>query len=139
MIEDENLQLKNKFIKAYRNNNANFSKAADAINRSRAAVYIWIDKDPSFKELIAEADEALLDDAEEKLQILIKQENLNAIKFFLETKGKGRGYDTRAQNQVNLTLKDLTKPKEVDIEELGKDDILNLRDIIRKSKKDKTA
>ena len=135
MISDTNLPIKLEFIKAIVKNKGNFSKSCRSVKRSRNAIYEWLEKDEDFNLLYKEALEENLDNAEEKLNILASAGDLNAIKFLLSTKGRERGYDTRIQLENYITLKDTKKPKNIDIENLDKKEILNLRDMIKKSKK----
>lgn len=135
MIEDDNLKLKNKFIFEIIKNRNNFSKSCKAIGRSRQTVYKWLESDEGFNAAYKEATEEQLDEAEEQLNLLASMGDLNAIKFLLSTKGRERGYDTRIQLENYITLKDTTKPKDIDLEALDKQEILQLRDFVKKTKR----
>lgn len=136
MKEDDNLKIKNKFINEIRKNKNNFAKSCAAVNRDRKTMLKWLDEDDDFNTIYKETTEIVLDDAEEQLNILAGLGDIKAIKFLLCTKGRARGYDTRILLESFLTLKDTTKPKDIDLELLDKNDVLRLRDIIQKSKKD---
>lgn len=135
MINDMNLKLKHQFLKEFEKFKTNFSKAAKAIKRSRRTVYNWLQEDEEFNLLYKDIIEEQLDNAEEQLNNLANAGDLNAIKFLLSTKGRARGYDTRIQLENYITLKDTTKPKNVDIDNLDKNEILKLREFVKKSKK----
>jgi len=52
----------------------------------------WIERDDGLQQMVTAELEASIDIAEASLLSLIKEKDLQAIKFFLKTKGKHRGY-----------------------------------------------
>ena len=58
----------------------------------RSTISRYLDKHPDMKILQEAEMEKILGVAENKLHALINDKNIKAIKFFLETKGKKRGY-----------------------------------------------
>ena len=59
-----------------------------------------MDKEESFRFVVEEIQESLIDDAESELQKLIKDGNTAAILFFLKTKAKARGYIERQEQDI---------------------------------------
>ena len=53
------------------------------------------------QDLLAEADESMLDFAESKLIEHINNNDITSLIFFLKTKGKKRGYVERTEHDVN--------------------------------------
>ena len=53
------------------------------------------------QDLLAEADESMLDFAESKLIEHINNNDITSLIFFLKTKGKKRGYIERSEHDVN--------------------------------------
>ena len=65
---------------------------------SRATLYRFFDKHPSLREIAEDVAEELCDLAETKLIQLIREGDGPSIRFYLETKGKNRGYTRRVEN-----------------------------------------
>lgn len=82
---------KEAFLSAYKAC-GNVSTAAQEIGLGRRTVYDWNNSDKDFAERFAEIPEYHLGVAEKALFKLIKENNFPAIRFFLETKGRNRGY-----------------------------------------------
>lgn len=57
----------------------------------------WIDAHPTIKAVYNDEREGILDLAEAKLIQAIKDGDLGAIKYYLGTQGKGRGYVERQE------------------------------------------
>ena len=85
---------KRKFIKSFKNSSCNIAETCRKINISRQTYYRWL-KDEEFKQECLDAEESLIDNAEDQLQKLINNRNPVAILFYLKTKGKKRGYDEK--------------------------------------------
>ena len=68
------------------------SKAAKRLKCKASTVRKYLERYPELEDLRDEIDEALIDLAETGLKAHIRSKNLDAIKFHLERKGKGRGY-----------------------------------------------
>ncbi len=59
---------------------------------SRGLHYKWMRTDPVYKSRVESLNELLLDYAESRLLTYVQKEDLRAITFLLQTKGKQRGY-----------------------------------------------
>lgn len=94
IVIDNNLQLSQKrFIEKYFENNGNISKSCEEVGISRGTYYNWI-KEPEFKEHLNQMEDIKIDYVENKLFELIDKGNVTAIIFYLNNKGKRRGYNT---------------------------------------------
>tara|TARA_R110000796_G_scaffold252629_1_gene389101 strand:+ start:11013 stop:11351 length:339 start_codon:yes stop_codon:yes gene_type:complete len=91
---------KEKFLELLSKNAGNVSRACKAMNINRRTFYNWMDKEESFRFVVEEIQESLIDDAESELQKLIKDGNTAAILFFLKTKAKARGYIERQEQDI---------------------------------------
>ena len=72
---------------------------ATRLGVTRSAITHYLERYPALKKNVTEAEEAILDLAENKLQTKIDSGDMKAIKFFLETKGKRRGYVPRTEQE----------------------------------------
>jgi len=91
---------KQKFLELLSKNAGNVSRACSAMNINRRTFYNWMEKEESFKFVVDEIQESLIDNAESELQKLIKDGNTAAILFFLKTKAKSRGYIERQEQDI---------------------------------------
>ena len=98
---------KKEFLKALRNNLGHISNSCQAVNICRKTYYLWIDKDPDFKEDVDHVKESLLDMAECKLLENIENNENIAIIFYLKTKGKQRGYIEKQEVEVTKPIDDI--------------------------------
>lgn len=80
------------------------SIAAEILNCSQKTINNYVNNYPELNDTLKEIREKTLDFAESKLLKHIKDDNFNALKFFLQTQGKKRGYIERTEN-VNLEVK----------------------------------
>ena len=81
------------------------SKACLACNVPRRTFYFWKTTDPEFAAACEEALEQQKDFVEDQLLSQIKKGDTLAIKFYLSTKGRDRGYAPAAQEKrVDLTV-----------------------------------
>lgn len=87
-------QIKKSLEKA----NGFISVAAKNLNCDKTTVYDYIKKYPELNDTLQEIRNNTLDYAESKLLQHIDNNNFNALKFFLETQGKQRGYTVRTEN-----------------------------------------
>lgn len=94
-------------VEVYRKKGCNISATCLALGIARKAFYNWKNKDEKLREMLEEAEEALLDFAESKLMDNINKGDTTSLIFFLKTKGKRRGYveKTESDVQVNGFLK----------------------------------
>jgi hypothetical protein len=103
------------FLDALRRKHGNITAACEAVRVSRMAYYRWLEN-TEFAEAIEDLYESLLDNAESKLHELIngvtveretgdnvfiytKPPDFNAIKYYLSTKGKKRGYVEKIESE----------------------------------------
>ena len=91
---------KEKFLELLSKNAGNVSRACKAMNINRRTFYNWMEKEESFRFVVEEIQESLIDDAESQLQTLIGSGNTAAILFFLKTKAKARGYIERQEQDI---------------------------------------
>ena len=96
---NEKLEL-DKIKKALTDANGFVSVAAKNLNCDTKTIYNYMNRYPELKELLSEIRNKTLDYAESKLLQHIENDNFNALKFFLETQGKQRGYTVRTENVV---------------------------------------
>lgn len=90
-----------RFVDAVAASGGIVSEVSRRLNVSRQAVYKRL-QDPEFKAMLDEAREVALDRAESKLQEKILEGDVSAIKFYLQTIGKHRGYTTRAEISADV-------------------------------------
>lgn len=76
---------------------ANYSEIARLFGRSRREVERAIAADILLFDLAHDVEEAFLDEVESKYRDLARKGDGQAIKFFLSTKAKNRGYTTRSE------------------------------------------
>jgi hypothetical protein len=67
------------------------SKALKKVNVTREEYTGWL-KNQEFKQRVEDINELSMDYVENKLLAQIQKGDLNAIQFYLKTKGKKRGY-----------------------------------------------
>jgi len=78
------------------------TSTAQKLGVSRSTLYRFLDEHPELKEIANEVTEEMLDLAESNVITALKASDIHTTRWFLETKGKHRGY-TR---QLNLAGKD---------------------------------
>jgi hypothetical protein len=91
-MKQQTKQNKEKFLFAYLNNLGDITATCKAVGINRWTYYKWLQKDEQFKKDIKEQDEVNLDFAESCLKERMKAGDTRAIIFYLESKGKSRGY-----------------------------------------------
>lgn len=89
-------------VKMYEKKGCNITATCAALNISRKTFYEWKEKKKKLAEGLEEAEEAVLDWAESKLKDHIQNDDLQALIFFLKTKGKKRGYVEKTETDVNI-------------------------------------
>ena len=89
----------------------NLSAVARAFGKSRTWLYNNLnDKYPELWDVVKEARESLIDDAESELQKQMFKGNITALIFFLKTQGKVRGYverqeyEQKGDSEITVTL-----------------------------------
>lgn len=95
---------KDLFLKAFTEKHWNISKACQAIGIGRRTFYAWMEKDKNFKRKVEDAQEDMVDFAEDCLMRRIHDGDTTATIFFLKTKGKHRGYVERMENAVSVQV-----------------------------------
>lgn len=85
-------QHKRQLIKALRLTMGLVTPACEMAHVSKRQYYRYYDTDPLFKEMVDEIREGKLDFVESKLTKKIKEEYWPAIEYYLDRKGKDRGY-----------------------------------------------
>lgn len=75
--------------------------AAVNLGVGRSTLYRWIEGNPKLKEVVEESREVFLDIAESVLLKEIEKGNIAAIIFFLKTRGKGRGYSEKINENLS--------------------------------------
>lgn len=75
----------------------------------RSTISRYINKNPKMRILQEQEQERIIDVAENKLHALIGDKDIRAIKFFLETKGKSRGYVAKQELEIAGNLAMFTK------------------------------
>lgn len=75
---------------------------AERLGVTRAAVYKRIRSNPGLQAALKEESETSLDLAETKLLESIKAGDFQAVKLYLLTKGKGRGYTYRSEIEASV-------------------------------------
>jgi len=89
-------------IQVYEKKGCNITQTCTALGISRKTFYEWKEKKKKLDEGLKEVDESILDWAESKLVEHINNNDLQALIFFLRTKGKKRGYVEKTETDVNI-------------------------------------
>lgn len=83
-------------IKAVRGSHGNLSFIAERLGINRRTLYRYRLRHPELQRVITSEEEAFADKVEDKLAALMNSGDpnvsFNAVKFFLQTKGRKRGY-----------------------------------------------
>lgn len=85
------------FIAAYEASLGSVTMAAKKAGIDRTTYYYWCNSDPEFKAACEEAIEMQKDFAESQLMKLIRDGDAGSIKFYLQTKGRDRGYGDKIE------------------------------------------
>ena len=115
-------QIKEDTIKTYKKKGCNISATCTAVNISRQTFHRWVKTDQEFADFIYEGKEAIIDNVESRLLSAVNDDKLDAIKFFLRTIGKKRGYVERSEitggeGQKLFEVKIIDSANEPDINE----------------------
>lgn len=79
----------------------NISAAARALGVNRRSLSFRIQKNPQLREVLTDARESMLDNAETALQKAVLAGEAWAVCFYLKTQGKARGYIERQEHQMD--------------------------------------
>ena len=96
--------IKQTFLAALEKSAGIITPAAQAVGISRESIRKWRKDDPDFDRAILEVNETALDFAETALMKNIQAGDTQAIKFYLSTKGRGRGYAEKTTIEGELTV-----------------------------------
>ena len=86
----------------YEKKGCNVTATCTALGISRKTFYEWKSKKKKLAEALEDVEESILDWAESKLKQHIEDNDLQALIFFLRTKGKKRGYVEKTESDVNI-------------------------------------
>lgn len=93
-----------RLIKTYKAKAGNVSATCLACGISRKTFYEWMKK-PKFFDAVEEIDEGFIDFAESSLKKNIKNGNQRAIEYYLDKKGKKRGYGQETNIKLSGEVK----------------------------------
>lgn len=91
-----------KIVEIYEKKGCNITATCTALGISRKTFYEWKEKKKKLAEGLEAAEEAIIDFAESKLVEHINNDDVQALIFFLRTKGKKRGYVEKTESDVNI-------------------------------------
>ena len=94
------------------------ANACEVVGVSRGTFYNWCKEDEEFKAQVDEINEATIDFVESKLLENIKKGEVTSIIFYLKTKGRNRGYQERAEIDINALKLPQIELQEADFEEV---------------------
>lgn len=114
---------KNEYKEAIKNSGGILAVAAQKLGISRGAASLYVNKpgNEDLIQLLKEEKEQMMDMAENKLFKLIEQGDFQAIKFYLVSQAKARGYVDKVENNFidqkkvenNQFKLEIIKPQEV--------------------------
>ena len=91
-----------KIVQIYEKKGCNITATCSALGISRKTFYEWRAKKKKLAEALEEKEESIIDYAESKLVEHIQNDDIQALIFFLRTKGKKRGYVEKTESDVNV-------------------------------------
>lgn len=99
----KNKITKQKFLAALDGTGGILSSIALKLRVDRSTVYNFLNSNKDMSKYVEQEAERIIDLAEGKLVKKITEEESWAIKYYLSTKGKGRGYSVKIEN-VNTNI-----------------------------------
>jgi len=93
-----------RFLKAYISAGYNISEACKKSGINRHTVLTWKKKDQEFASKMWEIEESIADFVESQMLKQIRNNNPAMIMWFLETKGKNRGYTRKYEIDNNVKI-----------------------------------
>lgn len=93
-------QHKRAMIEALEQSLGIVSEACRICKVGRTTHYDWLESDPEYKQAVEAIGDIALDFVESQLFKQIKEQNTTATIFYLNNKGKRRGYNTGLQHQT---------------------------------------
>ena len=103
-------------LNIYVESNFNKSETARKLNMTHVNFHQCIRRDPNLKKILEEAEELRLDVAEGVLNKLVTDNNIHAVRYLLDRKGRKRGYGEK----VEVVGDDAKKFSELKITDNGK-------------------
>lgn len=94
------------------------ANACEVVGVSRGTFYNWCKEDEEFKARVDEINEDTLDFVESKLLENIKKGEVTSIIFYLKTKGRNRGYQEKAEIDINALRLPQIELQEADFEDV---------------------
>ena len=104
MTKKQQKLIKQNFLTALEKSAGIITPACQAVGISRESIRKWRKDDADFDRAIAEVNETALDFAETALMKNIQAGDTQAIKFYLSTKGRDRGYSEKTTIEGALTV-----------------------------------
>ena len=93
-----------KFLQLMVKHDGHITKSITELGLKLGTYYNWIESDNDFRASVHEFQEKLLDDAEECVKNNIRINSLDAAKFVLARKGKGRGWSEKLEVDGNISF-----------------------------------
>ena len=93
---------KKKMLEALEKTLGIVTTACKQVGIGRATHYRWLEEDEEYRKAAKDVENVALDFAESKLHSQIADNNPTSTIFFLKTKGKGRGYIEKVENDFNI-------------------------------------
>lgn len=112
-------------ITALRRNNGIVQNTANELGISRITLWRMMRDNSVLRDVQEEATEVLLDRAESHLYSAINEGDLPTVKWYLERKGRIRGYANRVESNVNVTNETLPELSHVFVD-LDKDSVTDI-------------
>lgn len=94
---EQTKKKKEAFLSAYIASLGSVTASAKKAGIERSTYYFWCNTDPEFKQACEDAIEIQKDFAESQLMKLIRDGDAGSIKFYLQTKGRDRGYGDKVE------------------------------------------
>lgn len=98
-IEERIKRDKERFLLALKNSMGMVVHAADKAKINRNTHYLWMRDDPQYRDRVEEILERNLDMSESVLLEAVKKGELTAVFYYLNNKGKSRGYNIKDSNE----------------------------------------
>jgi hypothetical protein len=116
-------QLKTPEVAAViREMNGNLAAVARKFNVQRHRIYRFIEQHPSLKQVLADARESMLDNAESTLYKKALEGDTTALIFLLKTQGYKRGYTERQHHTIDMNIRQMAEQiaaeHDLDVEEV---------------------
>lgn len=115
-----------KIVQVYQSKACNIGATCAALGIDRKTLLNWRHSSPELEQMLAEAEESLIDFSESKLMEQINSGNLTAIIFHLKTKGKKRGYYEHSEIEEHKTT-------EINLSGLSDDELKQMEQLMRKA------